>query len=289
MFHKPNIDISVCVFDTPQCLVLTRQKIGTQFVRTIFKEELNMNLVPPEYDITPAYSINWIDNKFEITRKYPSIDFSEKFDYHLESFDKFLNKPNFDKDVVVLIRDPWKRFISALTQDFVKPFIGPNNSRIIEVFGQVILTEDELDWWINNRHEIDRFIHDQDRLETPSDKFIECFGKIVEKLIEGWYKGKYPILSLHNSEYLSIIESILKSTPNLNKVKIFDIDEVDLNDVFSKYKTNSEKTEKQNVSNILTEITINAFNKLNNVKEMVVSELNSENIVYNKLKHQNLI
>jgi hypothetical protein len=279
-------DVSVCVFDTPKCLILTRQKIGTQFVRTFFHDDLNKNLIPPEIDITPAYNITRLDDKFEIEKKFPQIDFSEKFDYHLESFDKFLNTADFDKDVIILIRNPWKRFVSALIQDFIKPFIGPNNSRILEVFGQVILTKDELDWWINNRHEIDKFILDQDRLETPPDKFIECFEKIVEKIIEGWYNGKYPILSLHNGEYLSVIESILKAAPNLNKVNIFDIDEVDLNDVFSKYRTNSEKIEKQNVSNILTDITLRVLDKLDIIKDMIVSELKSEAITYNNLKNK---
>lgn len=278
-------DINVCVFDTPNCLVITKQKIGTQFIRSVFHEELTMNLVPPEFDITPAYIINKVDGKFEIKQKYPpQINYSEKFNYHLESFYKFLNKSDFDKDVVILIRDPWKRFVSALIQDFIKPFTSINNSRIIEVLGQVILSEDKLTWWINNRNEIDAFTKDEDRLQIPSDKFIECFECIVEYILEGWYRGNYPTFSLHNGEYLYAIELILKSNPNSNKVKIFDIDEVDLNNVFSKYKTNYEKKPKQNSSNILTEITLRALTKFDNIKDKIISDLNSETIVYNKLK-----
>lgn len=238
----------VVVFDVPQCLIITRQKIGTQFIQSYFEEELRAPLLEHEHPITKTFTIQKTESQYKINEvepdKYP---WGYKLESYEESLNRFLNEDNFDKDTIVLIRDPRKRFISALNQDFVKFFLEPNNSRVLEILGNVHLDENDRKWWIENKMEWIEFINDRDNVIQISEELKPIIEKLVKVILQGYINGNYPINSNHNSPYHQTLQSILINPKNESKVKVFDIDEVHLNDVFVQYK-NKELLQKTNKS-----------------------------------------
>lgn len=222
--YRESVNTNICTFDTDSCLILTRQKVGTSYIRSYF-----------DLDSTPAFEINLLDNKFTLTTNPKGLEWERKFKQHGDSFDNFLNTNNFNKDVLVFIRNPRKRFTSAFIQDFVKEYLQPSECTLLETFGQIILKDDDLDWWIKNRTVIHRFAGDKDNKLNHSSRLYECLEKLIDSIILGYINGKYEINSLHNGPYLQLLVSILNSNKNTDRVKIYDIDEININDILLQY------------------------------------------------------
>lgn len=278
------------VFETNKFLIITKQKIGTQFTKAFFEKEFEERLGEELMHVTAEFEIvvnedlgRWDVNDIEKIQ-----DNAEAFIGIKKNLSKFLNEENYNKDVIVLIRNPWKRFISALIQDFIKPFIYQvDNSRPLEILGQMILTGDDLKWWVDYRNEIVMFVDDQDALVEHPQTLKDCLVPITEELVRGYLKGEYPLQCYHNESYHPLISSILLSNKNKDKVTIVDIDETNLNLVYSRYHTKTKELMKENVSNVWTKVLNKVFDKQPEIKQKIIDELAIEFIAYQSLKDMN--
>ena len=136
--------------NTKFCLIINTTKIGSQYVRKfnhyenkegVPDTELNVELV-----IKKDNSIKWhIDNGGDKISKEHLSDYN--------ALDSFLNG-TITKDVIILIREPFERFISAFNQDFIKYIFNPNTD-CLHFLGLSILKNKEnkslYEWWSNNQ------------------------------------------------------------------------------------------------------------------------------------------
>ena len=237
---------TVAVLDTPFCLVITTQKCGTQFLGSFFSAENGT------YQLALYYN-----NK---TGKWNTHDTSHsELDYEKSqsevSFLKFLNDTQFNKDVIVIIRNPWERFVSAWYEDYLKPLLESPNQHIPYLVGLGILDNipDALyqdSTAFRRKHEMITLVsfwkeHGQEGIANyHRGKDTDFIFKLCLELICSFMVKSYIVSNLfvqqgHNHPYHTLLSSILITSPNLRKVKVFDIDEVDLNEVFNKYVAGS--------------------------------------------------
>ena len=125
------------------------------------------------------------------------------------------------KDIVILYRDPLKRFITALTQDIFSGNI-PSISRYLvrAYFSSMGFTLPQIKNFYRNITLDDKFLAKQDDLKV--------FDTMCTLLIDAFIKGltDVPVHSTHFTPHNPLIVQMLISNKiDLNKVKIFNIDD----------------------------------------------------------------
>lgn len=235
----------LCVHNQKHCLVLTTQKIGTQFLNHFFNDDSSTNFKLTKNEKKWSVDFEGISN--------PATEYSEKIENHRLGLKSFLNG-KVNKDVIILIRDPWTRFKSALHEDFIKIFTRSQNRNHIKLLGTYILNSKnnvkKLDNWVVNDYmdEIDSWN------DNTSNEFRECLIEIYKGLIDSWWLSNYSIQDGHNRPYHELICNIVLTTPNKKNIKIFDIDRVDINDILTKYSVGIKNIEYKNSGGIGKEI-----------------------------------
>jgi len=241
---------SVSAYDTSMFLLINSQKIATQFVNLFFKDTCEQHTI--EYDYKESI---WkiLDSKLDSD----GIGHSIKAHTSLESF---LNTDTFTKDVIILIRDPWERWKSAFHEDFIKNLIdtrqrsGPSSM----FYGLTALnasgnTELESWWASNSEHYMGKYEraitkNEPHYINGMPNEFFKCMEIITASMVHNYITAGIPVFWHHNRQYHEVISNIMLTNKNLNKIKIFDIDKVDLNSVFSKYTVGTKNVGYLNTS-----------------------------------------
>jgi len=253
--------------NTKFSLVLTHMKVGTQYLGR-FKEleqkrsgNISNAVLMGDIRVNLEFKDNkWIRADDDLSN--PNL----KSEY--EVLDSFLNG-TIIKDVIILIRNPYERFISAFNQDNIKGLFTKHNKFhvwffVLSILKNIDSSDADILWWYTNKELISDINLDVDesKLKTkfkhsPQDFeiFLSIFQKILEEVITMWDKSNESIFSLHNQIHHQNIILLLSNNKNLNKVKIVDIDETNLDDVFSKYLVGvGEKLGKKNVGGFTKDI-----------------------------------
>ena len=280
--------------DTPQnhvrasntkfCIILNHTKIGTQYVRTFNYEEKREYEPDTEFNVTLQFKKDG-SSYWKVETGGDIKDEQHKLDY--DALNSFLNGTT-NKDVIILIRDPYERFISAFNQDFIKPLWNFNNDSLY-FLGLSILPKDKeteklYNWWLRNRRMVQEYCipTGDNKINVLDENYMECISIIIKSFIYSWKEAHFPLDYKHNNFYHATIVSMLFN--NRNKYKIFDIDNTDMNDIFSKYLVGNKTLGKPNESNYTKQIIKNVFEKDNELKQYVLFGLNSEQMAYNSLK-----
>jgi len=273
----------VRVSDTKFCVIINHTKIGTQYVRTFNHAEKRAHEPDTEFNVTLQFNkdgvSDWkIETGGEITKSHHLADY--------DALNNFLNG-TITKDVIILIRNPYERFISAFNQDFIKSLWNFNNDYLY-FLGMSILSKDKKDerlysWWIKNRQMVQQYcIPNWERQMGIDEMYMECISAIIKSIIYSWKEATYPIDYKHNNSYHPTIVSMVFN--NKNKYKIFDIDNTDMNDVFGKYLVGNTSLGKPNESNYTKQIVSDIINDDKELKQYIMFQLNLETMAYNSLK-----
>lgn len=263
--HNEN---EISVHNQKHCLVITTQKIATQYLDRFFN------------DISPSnFKVRRLEHKWSIDIDDTLANENSQIKKHYDGIDLFLNG-KLNKDVIILIRDPWIRFKAALHEDYIKPFTTASNRNIIQLLGMIILKSNQnyssLKNWIDNRY--------MDTIngrwnDNEDEEFINSLTEIYKELILIWWITDYSIQDGHNRPYHDLILRILLNNPNKQKVKIFDIDKVNLNEVLSKYSVGRKKVDNQNIGGlgkkILSDL-LDDSHEFSDIKTKVITMLDTE-------------
>ena len=278
---------SVVGFDTKHALIITKQKIGTNFVMSFFISE-------------GIYSSPNMFISYDVIKSHWNIEYASKghikegesFQRHKQSMNSFLNGET-RKDIIILIRNPYERFKSAIIQDLVKSYITPGpfglatlGSYILE--NEVGSKDKRTMWWKDNRDKIgelsenmDNFTKDEEHGEVSQD----CLRIIFKALLSKWASETNKIDLPHNQPYHTTIQNMIIGARNTKNIKLFDIDKVNLNAVFSKYTVGSQTIPKNNQSGILKKIVneLIELEEFKSVKEKFTHDCRFEVAAYNVL------
>ena len=115
--------------------------------------------------------------------------------------------------------------------------------------------------------------------DNEDEEFINSLTEIYKELILIWWITDYSIQDGHNRPYHDLILRILLNNPNKQKVKIFDIDKVNLNEVLSKYSVGRKKVDNQNIGGlgkkILSDL-LDDSHEFSDIKTKVITMLDTE-------------
>ena len=263
-------------------LVINTVKIGTQYVKAFNQHESG---TPNQDNI---FNLELIKKPDDFVWNLRPPNSAHENDSNYKALDSFLNG-TIKKDVIILIRDPFERFISAFNQDFIKPIF--HDVYNLQSIGLSILKSDGnqslYDWWLTNNLAYLDTIPD---LKTSNDfsyddldkTFKLCIESIIKSVIISWAESKCDVNYNHNIYYHPIIVNMVFE--NKNKFKIFDIDDVDMNDIFCKYLAGIQSIGSPNASNFIKRIISDIFNNNDMLNSYVKKRLKREYMAYGSLK-----
>lgn len=246
--RKPNTSFNVFVYNTPMCLIITTTKIASQFLLKYYWESKKTS----SSEFTLSYeSGEWaIDNA--------KLDFSsmEKEEEYL-ALKSWLIDKDLKKEVIILIRNPWDRFVSAFIQDYIKPIFADEET--YHLLGTLLLESGPHIERIPSeeiKKHIDKWNSPKvfDKLSTIYDASID-FGSIDETLdINSTLNNvlasliyriisqdNYTVLNKHNSKYHLPILNLIHTIPQKN-ISVVDIDKADLTKILNKFEVGNGKS-----------------------------------------------
>jgi len=119
-----NDSVNLSIHSEEDVLIITIDKIASSFIREYYEynsyQDLPPNIHLPKFVINPS---ELVGHKHEYLTNIPSDTTNEKLISTIKNVELFL-KQEFTKDILILIRNPWKRFISAFIQDYIKPLFN---------------------------------------------------------------------------------------------------------------------------------------------------------------------
>ena len=281
------MDITAQIFNTDKFLLFTRQKIGSSYVTKQYQRMYNLD----DGDMN-SKQLPWIT--------LDSIDLASfRFGYPRETNDEtallllkdievtwnaFINKSS-KKDLILLIRHPRDRFISAFYQDCISPLLSNNDSSNYLTLRNMLIgkisTEDFIKFeneYLNQRSDGLSWLYNGDRLNAIIAKAI------TSHVIQLFQMSNLSIETAHNHYYLYKYEYLLTSNIIDNsKIKIIDIDSTNIASVLNKYDVHKFPTTKENPSGWRMIIKSVFDNEYPLFFKKILRELNHETFHYNLL------
>jgi len=238
-------------------LIITGPKIASSYIRDYYRiwnyGHLTDVTIFMEGDLKHSVSIN---------------DKNKSSNNVNDDFTKLFNN-ELDKDVLILIRNPYKRWVSAFVQDFIKTWFEINTV-YIKFFLEIVLKYESIQPHLLKEFRTFNIQYDKypfkeyngdDRLIEESFKYtpyIKVFIRgILTNYIQMLQSNQLRFWDNHNSLYHSVIDAIVRKKKA--NYRIIDIDEMNLNSVLDLYKpANSSRTKmnllKKNEGTYFTEI-----------------------------------
>lgn len=300
-----NFAPSINIFD--KAIVFCYQKVGTRFFLFLSNWPKTIDEVYNQYHINFSYSDN-SNNKLIVNTEFSDLIASIQFiDEHKNScydYDSFFQHSNTStineflfnnpKDLVFVIRNPIKRFLSGLPQitgQYVCELLRTENERN-KIKSLINITGAEIDNIINN---YDLYFNEEDTFSDKSLSIIDIniFVKITMYIID--YNSHQIYYDAHTQNYLSKFKEFIYNIKNKNKVKIIDLDDCKKDSAFKLFNTWSDTIDYTDAKSNLTGNVISnkkLYNHLNllltesndPISERIYNFLNSEIREYNELK-----
>lgn len=276
-------------YSNEKILIITTTKIASSYIRDYYKlYNLNLqHLVNVDVLSENRYYCHGNNNKL--------VDDVDK------DFKKLLNN-ELDKDVLILIRNPFHRWVSAFAQDYIKTLFELDDN-LIKIFNDILLKSENIQ---------PELLNDFRKLSIRYDKYpfkewdgnevwmrnlvkIEPYIKIITRaILTNYFQlikfNKIRLNDNHNKDYHSILENILRYNKTSN-FKILDIDEDDLKLVLDLYEDVPKPKlglSKKNDGSFFTKIIkdILTENRFKNVENILYKKLLTEFNSYNFLKNR---
>lgn len=267
------------IYPGKMVMVITALKIGTQFLNEWFHTK------PFEVQA------NW--------REDGSVFFvlnDEENDYTIKGVEKltkiFTGKER-GVELLVLTRDPLKRYVSAINQDYIKPIFKSNNASAVhtQIMMEYIFkdTTSYINFPYTPEERMGRYLeiyrNRQHSDVQTNDDYIKAFPKdyleflcfnVISRVIS---QPNYEVFRGHNSEWNTPLLQILNFVKNKNQIRVIDIDNQNLSAALSKYEIGTKSLDPIHTSKNLKPIITKIINTLD-----IEDEFSSELLSYNILK-----
>lgn len=225
-----------------KCIVSTFPKVASRMTQAYFGKAFRYNYSP---------TTNKLKNNLEIVIKdKSSIDYN--FEEGVQVIEEAFNKTS-DRDIILLYRNPYKRTVSGLYQEFISSFdtYDASHEYFLKKKDYSKIIEDNFD----NPKEIYDFINiqsvDWDWGTIPSFHVfkpleIKLLKLLLDDFLKTFVEDKEKVVNLnHTRLYLSNLYQIFKEDIlDVSKVKLLDIGEIDVEQVFKKYQSNPKVLDK---------------------------------------------
>lgn len=267
------------IYPGKMVMVITALKIGTQFLNEWFQTK------PFEVQA------NW--------REDGSVFFvlnDEENDYTIkgvEKLTKIFNGKERGVELLVLTRDPLKRYVSAINQDYIKPIFKSNNAGAVhtQIMMEYIFkdTTSYINFPYTPEERMGRYLeiyrNRQHSDVQTNDDYIKAFPKdyleflcfnVISRVIS---QPNYEVFRGHNSEWNTPLLQILNFVKNKNQIRVIDIDNQNLSAALSKYEIGTKSLDPIHTSKNLKPIITKIINTLD-----IEDEFSSELLSYNILK-----
>lgn len=284
------------IYNTENIIVFTARKIATQFLDKFYRTYLHNNI---QYKFT----IQKNGNKNGVSVFNPTgVSNDSDIVHYIKQI--INNDYSVDKEIIILVRNPWKRYLSAFIQDYIKPLIF-NTSPIDNLFSSFIFKSDLM----YNKHKIDiknkktyidtfeKYIKNKEKFGFDSKVIID---DITKEVIEFLIKSIVLIENNNTIKYSSSTHSYFYHTPILELIqdanitpKVIDIDECDLSDELSNYEKIPRKMNKYHSSDELGDIFSNLESSIlvgqykKNIQKEIQHEIDSYMILKKLYGKQN--
>lgn len=202
------------------------------------------------------------------------------------------------KDIIILYREPWQRFVSAFSQDYIKQFISDINNQISHngVINPFLSTWFDSKGISNSdRREVLGFINENKSFHKISNKLIPIRNQIITLLVSDSLINSN-IFTGHHKPYLPIISNFIsRLSRSKSKVKLLDIDLINVSNYLSKYDSVYKSIEYINKSTELNNIVnieiIKQMSQSTYIRQKILSSLYYEQNYYYEMlfNHSELI
>jgi len=239
---ETNYKISGDLWYNDKCIVSTFPKVASRMTQAYFGKAFHYNYSP---------TTDKLKNNLEIViNDKSSIDYN--FEEGVQVIEEAFNKTS-DRDIILLYRNPYKRTVSGLYQEFISSFDRYDGSHeyFLKKKDYSKIIEDNFD----NPKEIYDFIDiqsvDWDWATIPSSHVfkpleIKLLKLLLDDFLKTFVEDKQKVVNLnHTRLYLSNLYQIFKEDIlDVSKVKLLDIGEMDVEQVFKKYQSNPKVLDK---------------------------------------------
>jgi len=239
---ETNYKISGDLWYNNKCIVSTFPKVASRMTQAYFGKAFHYNYSP---------TTDKLKNNLEIViNDKSSIDYN--FEEGVQVIEEAFNKTS-DRDIILLYRNPYKRTVSGLYQEFISSFDRYDGSHeyFLKKKDYSKIIEDNFD----NPKEIYDFIDiqsvDWDWATIPSSHVfkpleIKLLKLLLDDFLKTFVEDKQKVVNLnHTRLYLSNLYQIFKEDIlDVSKVKLLDIGEMDVEQVFKKYQSNPKVLDK---------------------------------------------
>lgn len=274
------------VYHGKMVMVLTTLKIATQFLNEWF------HTTP--FDVNVSFNK---DGSCIFQNQDGTVD-----DKSIKQLQKIFNGRERGIELVVLTRDPLKRFISAFNQDYIKPIFRYKASTAhLNIMMEYIIkdnhsyvnfpyTKEERMAQYLELHR-NRKLHDvqtnDDYIQSMSKEYLEflCFNIITRVTSD----ADYEVFKSHNGEWNTPLLQLLSFVKDSNVVRVIDIDNQNLSAALSKYEIGTKTLDPIHTSKNIGPILQDVFKKTHrNINELLQTEILSYTILKNKWGDKNL-
>jgi hypothetical protein len=284
---------TVNIFD--KSVVVCYQKVGTRFFlflsnwpksisQTYNQYQINFNLLNNTTS-DARLNLNTLFGNFETT-----ISFIEEHKNSCYDYDTFFSKNNVSninnfflenpKDMIFVIRNPIKRFLSGITQvasAYISELITKSDERE-KIKSLSNITDLEIDSIYNNyNHYFNEY--DEFSENNLSNIDIDIFIKIIVYILN--HKSNLYYYDVHTQNYLSKFKELMYNISDKSKIKIIDLEDCNKKSAYTFFNNWSDD--------------IDYISAYDNTKGHVVSNkklynridfiLNNENILSQSLYH----
>lgn len=290
-----NDSVNLSIHSEEDVLIITIDKIASSFIREYYEynsyQDLPPNIHLPKFVISPS---ELVGHKHEYLTNIPSDTTNEKLISTIKDVELFL-KQEYTKDVLILIRNPWKRFISAFIQDYVKTLFN-NQFPAKNMFSMFLRNNLEYSKSYKEKMEIwkkyDYLFRDIEHENPEPVANIKPLIKIfLKEMLISYSNFADNLNEGHNASYHAPILRLITSMNPNSKIKILDISDDNLEGELRKYKFKSNWIDgnKFHTSNFYSKMVYDLINEEKELKDFeqtiknrMSNEIDAYNILYNK-------
>ena len=278
---------SFTVYNAKMVMVITTLKIATQFLSEWFSK--------PPFEVHANFkddgSVNFVLRNDETDEALKG----------LEKLQNVFNGKERGTELLVLTRNPLKRYISALNQDFIKPVFISNigTQGYLNIMLEYIIKDGEsyINFPYTKEERMSRYLeltstralHDvqinDEYIKSLPKEYLEfiCFN-IITRILS---RPNYEIFKGHNGEWNKPLLQLLNFIKNPKQIRVIDIDTQNLSAALSKYEIGTKSLDPIHTSKNITPLLEKIVSTLD-IEEALDKEILSHNILKLKWGDKNL-